>query len=1039
MEERTSVVGRLVEQAAIAEALEDARRGSLRAVALIGEPGIGKSRLLGVAEDAARERGFAVISVSADEELRGPFLLARTLLRSPELSTLAASDGAGTALEAAMLGLSGDPAADGAASVPAAERVLLVFDRVAMALRQITGETPIALLLDDLQWADDDSLRLLRYIVRTSPRSPLFMCLAVRQEASASTSGALALIADLERMRVARRLGVSRLSLLETRQLLTNLLGGEVLASTVETIHTRSEGVPFFAEELVRALREQRILRRVDDAWRIVAGADHLVPESVQALVERRVARLPEATRAVLADAAVLGSGFGLAQLESVTSRVGDAPLTPEILEELLAPAVSGALVTRLRPGAGDDYAFTHNQVREVLADGLNRQRRRAIHAALVEILSEEQAGPAPAAMIAHHAFAAGQVDVGIRASMQAAQSALAAYAPEEGLRIVDAALGAATSPRDRVTLLRLRDDALGMLARGPERAVTLAQLAALAEALEDHGLALEVVLRRAAAARLMEDWERAAELAREGRAAAVEHGDRRVELAACLELGQALLHSPIGEGYMLSPTEEDLDGAEEAYGRAAALARELRDDLQLATAVRELGLVENGRGRIGFLQLTAEGTPDPVTIDTDPRVNEPFARARRHFNEAIELFGAAGDRRGLMSSLIGLAYAGITELRRVRGPATVYEQIRRLLMNLGRLSSESERARDEALMLYASHAYGRLLHHPDIALERGREAYEAARAIDDRMLEWLAAGGLAMTHVALGEPEAAERWLERAREAADEEASPVRTVRLETWRALVRWAAGDAPGMSRHFDRALEAAGEGVSAATRCELIATIALRSALLGAQLGDGALLERSRRFAGEALPLARALRGQHPWEAQAEAALAQCALAEGSAAEAAEHAARALEAYQRVLHLLALDVEVFLVAFRALQGASSPELEAGRRMVRTALREFANWTVDESVRMRWLGAPVQGELARLLGVEAPSGERPAPKGLNEDDLRVLRLLVSGKGDGEVAHDLGLEAADLRGRMSEVFAKLGVASRAEATVVAVAEGLT
>ena len=142
---------------------------------------------------------------------------------------------------------------------------------------------------------------------------------------------------------------------------------------------------------------------------------------------------------------------------------------------------------------------------------------------------------------------------------------------------MVDVALPAASAAQDRVALLTSRDEALGMLRRTGERLEGLAELAALAEASGDSHLELDVKLRRAAALRLSEDEDRAAELARAVRQAASERGDRQAELAACLELGQDLLRSPLGESFS-PPKEVDVDGAEEAYRRACELAQELGD-----------------------------------------------------------------------------------------------------------------------------------------------------------------------------------------------------------------------------------------------------------------------------------------------------------------------------------------------------------------------------------------------------------------------------------------------------------------------------
>src|SRR5439155_19469819 len=161
----------------------------------------------------------------------------------------------------------------------------------------------------------------------------------------------------------------------------------------------------------------------------------------------------------------------------------------------------------------------------------------------------------------------------------------------EEVLRVVELALPTASTPQDRLALLQARDDALDMLRRPSDRLEGLAEIAALAEALGDAHLEMEVQLRRAAALRLSEDWDQAAELARGIRRRAREEGDRRIELAACLELGQALIHVPLGQAFSISTHDVGLDVADDAYRRAGALAGERGAAARCGGALGRLGL----------------------------------------------------------------------------------------------------------------------------------------------------------------------------------------------------------------------------------------------------------------------------------------------------------------------------------------------------------------------------------------------------------------------------------------------------------------
>ena len=265
-----AVVGRPAELAAIEDAIGIAEGGRLSALTVEGEPGIGKTRLLLAAAGDAPARGFLAVAVGADEELRGPFLLARSIVGAPEVVEAVTGSSSERAIVAASAALGGrdDPAFAG---LSADERLLRSFDLATMAVRALTAEQPLALLIDDMQWADEDSLRLLRYVIRTEGASPIFMMFSIRPEELATLTEAVTLIADMERMRVIRRLKLARFSVVETSEFLRQILGGQVEPATASTIHGQAEGVPFIVEEIARAYREAGMLQQSADTWTLDA------------------------------------------------------------------------------------------------------------------------------------------------------------------------------------------------------------------------------------------------------------------------------------------------------------------------------------------------------------------------------------------------------------------------------------------------------------------------------------------------------------------------------------------------------------------------------------------------------------------------------------------------------------------------------------------------------------------------------------------------------------------------------------------------
>jgi predicted ATPase len=165
-----SLVGRPQALAAIEQGLVAAQQ-SISCLALEGEPGIGKTRLLLAVEGLARTKGCAVIAVTADEEIQGPFLVARSIFASTAFQEAARAPSSEQALERAIDALlnKDEP---GLENLSADRKLLRIFDLAAIALKTLAAERPVAILVDDMQWADEDSLRLLRYVARVAGSSP---------------------------------------------------------------------------------------------------------------------------------------------------------------------------------------------------------------------------------------------------------------------------------------------------------------------------------------------------------------------------------------------------------------------------------------------------------------------------------------------------------------------------------------------------------------------------------------------------------------------------------------------------------------------------------------------------------------------------------------------------------------------------------------------------------------------------------------------------------------------------------------------------
>ena len=346
--------------------------------------------------------------------------------------------------------------------------------------------------------------------------------------------------------------------------------------------------------------------------------------------------------------------------------------------------------------------------------------------------------------------------------------------------------------------------------------------------------------------------------------------------------------------------------------------------------------------------------------------------------------------------------------------------------------------------MLFGVHVYSRAKVVPDSALSRGEEAHRAAKLQGDRAIEFLAAGGMALSLLELGDVDGAERWLGLAAAAASMAPSRSRSIQLETWRGMVRAGAGDADGMREHLEKAVAMATEGGRASARCEALARLALEAARLfaaGARSGapDQAFIELVERSAAQVKELLPLLPGHAPWGAQADAALAAVAFARGDVVAAVMAGGAAFQALQAGLHE-DVSLEIVIPAARAVLAGGPPEMQGFvRGFLQQTLARIAQGTADEKVRVAWLTGPVGRELVELAGptaapaATAPGGAAPGQPTLDETERRLLQLLTEGRTNAEIAADLDLAEDDVVKRLARLFARLGTSSRAEATSLA------
>ena len=256
-------------------------------------------------------------------------------------------------------------------------------------------------------------------------------------------------------------------------------------------------------------------------------------------------------------------------------------------------------------------------------------------------------------------------------------------------------------------------------------------------------------------------------------------------------------------------------------------------------------------------MSLEAGGTSKLEILLQAPEI---FAKSKELAEQALHIYEEIGDQQGSMSALITMAYAYVADPT-AQGMAGRIEHMRALQNSRKGEVTHSQAAIDDAKGLYSIHTYARLNYQPGLALQRGREAFDAARAIGDRWLEALAAGGMAMTCLQVGGGEECAAWLDRSAAAAMAVASTSMARRLERWRGAHAAALGDVEAMTRHYQRAAELAGQK-SPGERCEALSNLGFEYARIAVLGGDPSLYENAAEAARETLEMQPAAEGQAP---------------------------------------------------------------------------------------------------------------------------------------------------------------------------------
>ena len=582
------LVGRSLELAQLQAALADTAAGRPSLAFVVGESGVGKSRLVRELQARAAADGVRVLSGECVELGEGelayaPLITAlRPLARDgdPVLDALPGDIRDELATLLPGLGSGRERARGGGDQARVFEALLAVLDA-------LSRDAAVLLVIEDLHWADASTRAFLRFLAAALGEEPLLVVATYRPDELHRRHPLRPLLAELERVR-AVRIDLAAFSPDELAEQLAAILGSPPDAALVERLYARSEGNPLFTEELLAAGMDGR-------------GA---LPPSLAAALALRIERLGDDAQEVVR---VLSAGGQLD--DAVLAEV--AGLDRRALREGLREAVASHIVVL----DGDRYMLRHALLREAVYDDLLPGERAELHRALARTLEAQELRSAQrAAAVAHHYFAANDQPAALAASVRAGCAAMEVQAYSEGAALFERALelwdrvpdAAELTGTDEVELLE-RAASCHYYGDDLARAVTLTKraLALVDETTEPRRAAwLQGQLQRSLWALLRAD-----------------------EADAALERGLSLLaeDGPSPERAGLLARKARVLMVQSRYHRAVSVARR--------AMAEQAGLTEQGAAHLDYAgALNALG----VSLVATGEVEEGVAKLRRALDDAI-------------------------------------------------------------------------------------------------------------------------------------------------------------------------------------------------------------------------------------------------------------------------------------------------------------------------------------------------------------------------------------------------------------------
>jgi class 3 adenylate cyclase/tetratricopeptide (TPR) repeat protein len=441
-------VGRQQELAALRQTLERAGAGHGQVVAVVGEAGVGKSRLLYEFVHSHYTPGWLVLESAALSYGKStPYFPIMDLLKRyahveehDDLRTIRAKvTGQVVTLDAALQDtgpallslLDALPDDSPFLQLDPPQRRQHTLDALKRILLRETQVQPLLLVFEDLHWIDAETQALLDSLVESLPTARLVLVVNYRPEYQHGWGSKTYYM----------QLRLDPLPPVNADELLRALLGDDLsLPPLKQLLIARTEGNPFFLEESVRTLVETRAVLGEPGAYRLVKAGDSLqVPGTVQAVLAARIDRLPAEVKRLLQFAAVIGTEVSLPLLQAI------AELPEAALHAGLGHLQAAEFFYEMGLFPEREYTFKHAITHEVAYGSLLQERRRVLHARIVEVLEQQNADRLAEQVerLAHHAVRGEVWDKAVPYLRQAGAKAMSRSAYHEAVTSFEQALEA--------------------------------------------------------------------------------------------------------------------------------------------------------------------------------------------------------------------------------------------------------------------------------------------------------------------------------------------------------------------------------------------------------------------------------------------------------------------------------------------------------------------------------------------------------------------------------------------------------------------